>query len=749
MSVGSGENLVMSMIFAKAPAWRLCRLAWLFVLGVSLSPQYEARSQPASGKDGMFVSVRHPITDEVIQKIKKKIDDAFHNKRKLDTIVFDFNPNGQPSASSNWSSCYSLAEFIRKLQKGYEQNPKVKVMAFVSDQVTHHSVLPVLACRDQIVMSDAVDSKTLAPRACIGNIGRVENKIERDSYRELADENGLGDLVERMMDKTLLLKKVKVPGAVYYLSPTELPRLPTSPTIARLQKEGKAFTVDPVLPDGLETGNGLFDANVAQRIGLCQALYNSRADLASALKLQRRSLAEDLDRTMVPWRIELRGGVDKANLDSLERRIKKVIGEPWRANFLILQLEAPGGETKDVASYADWLRTLQDNSQPIKTVAYIPPGASIGAATFLALACSEIVMGDGAYLADFAYLPEDERRQLSDMLIPLAKKQGYPPLLFEAALNPNLILYRAVNDEGEHRLLTAAEMEQDKQDKKGKEPRWQNLGQIARAKGSLLKIDTELAREWGIAQPGKVTSIEDLYNIYSLSRVRLSRDDWLDHVAEFFREPLVRFVLIMLGLIGLILELKVPGTTIPGVLAAICFVLFFWAHSYAGEFTLLAILLFVLGVILIGVEIFVVPGFGFPGIAGMLLVISGLALVTLERWPSTSEDWVRLGGTLGTFALSLAVGVTGAFLVAWFLPSIPYANRLVLNPPSDENDGSPAVPVSLLGAIGIAATSLRPAGKAQFGDDFLDVIAEGDFVNPGERVQVIEIEGNRIVVKVI
>jgi membrane-bound serine protease (ClpP class) len=93
-------------------------------------------------------------------------------------------------------------------------------------------------------------------------------------------------------------------------------------------------------------------------------------------------------------------------------------------------------------------------------------------------------------------------------------------------------------------------------------------------------------------------------------------------------------------------------------------------------------------------------------------------------------------------------------MVAWYLPHIPYANRLVLAPPGEENPEaadvaaqSPETYAALLGAIGVASTPLRPAGKARFGDDFLDVIAEGDYVNPGSRVQVIEIEGNRIVVK--
>jgi membrane-bound serine protease (ClpP class) len=106
-------------------------------------------------------------------------------------------------------------------------------------------------------------------------------------------------------------------------------------------------------------------------------------------------------------------------------------------------------------------------------------------------------------------------------------------------------------------------------------------------------------------------------------------------------------------------------------------------------------------------------------------------------------------------ALSLIAAMVSAFVIAMYLPSIPYANRLVLNPPGEGDHeaggavGEASPYAAMLGAIGIAETTLRPAGKARFGDDFLDVVAEGDYINPGGRVQVIEIEGTRIVVKEI
>jgi membrane-bound serine protease (ClpP class) len=98
-------------------------------------------------------------------------------------------------------------------------------------------------------------------------------------------------------------------------------------------------------------------------------------------------------------------------------------------------------------------------------------------------------------------------------------------------------------------------------------------------------------------------------------------------------------------------------------------------------------------------------------------------------------------------------------MLAWYLPHIPYASRLVLKPPSDDEEnveagemteGRPTVGpevLALLGAIGVAMTPLRPAGMVRFGEQFVDVVAEGSFVPAGNRVQVVEIEGNRIVVK--
>jgi membrane-bound serine protease (ClpP class) len=234
---------------------------------------------------------------------------------------------------------------------------------------------------------------------------------------------------------------------------------------------------------------------------------------------------------------------------------------------------------------------------------------------------------------------------------------------------------------------------------------------------------------------------------------RPAQTQWLDRVAEFFRKPIVNVALIALGIIGLIFEFKLPGTTFPGSVAAICFVLFFWAYSFVGEFTLLAIMLFLLGLVFLGIEVFIVPGLAFSGVAGVVLMFLGMLLVTLDHWPNDQEDWINLGSTFSTHVIGITLAVVGAIALTWSLPSIPFLNKMVLKPPGEEREhGAPmslsnSGQVELLGAIGVAVTPLRPAGKAQFGGQFLDVMAEGDYVAPGGRVQVVELEGMRIVVK--
>jgi len=736
-------------------------MALVILGGVLAGWLYSPARAHAAPVDGLFLSVPNPIDDKAVQLIKRKVDDAILvKKRPIQAIVFDFNPTNLPAATSEYNSANSLAEFILDLRfKRLKYPQAIKTVAFVHDEATRHTVLPVAACQ-QIFMSDEFDAKRQF-KAKLGDVAPdgsdVFNKTIYSAYNAVAAAHDTPDLVMRLLDRNLELRQVEyLDGSTHFVS---------QKTYQQTLEEKKAapglWEKAPV-PPGLERGRALFDPDQARKFGLSHGIVRDRAALATALKLQPRSLVEDhlLDQQVKVAIFQVRGRLDKGTLNDLRTQVGAALRE--RHNFLIFQLESSGGDTRDIGSFANWLADVKVNETniPARTVAYIPSKASIGAATFIALGCQEIVMGPESFLADFNYLntPDDKESltAVREMLVPLTEKRGYPAVLFEASLTPGMAVYHVKDrkDPSEERLISAAQFMTDK---KSEQPRWENHGRIEAKEGELLKIPAERAQHWRIALEtgAPIQRVEDVYPYFGLDpqKITVSKPGWLFRVAEFFREPIVNFMLIMIGILGLIMELKMPGTTVPGVLAAVCFVLFFWSFSFVGEFTMLASLLFVLGLILVGIEIFVLPGFGFTGISGIFLIIFSMVLVTLDNVPQTSQEWVSVGARITTLGLGLVGGIIGAFVLAHYLPSIPYANRLVLRPPEEGADDAEAGSsfaqsyAHLLGAIGVAATTLRPAGKAQFGEEFYDVVAEGDYVNPGSRIQVVEIEGYRIVVK--
>ncbi len=230
----------------------------------------------------------------------------------------------------------------------------------------------------------------------------------------------------------------------------------------------------------------------------------------------------------------------------------------------------------------------------------------------------------------------------------------------------------------------------------------------------------------------------------------------MDFLSRFLDRTEVKWLLILIGIAGLILEIKMPGATIPGLVFLMCFVLFFWSQAYIHGFIVLyAIGLFVLGIILLAVEVFVLPGFGIAGISGIILLLVGITLATLEKAPSSNEEWSSFATQVMQYGLAVVMSGVMAFFLGRYLPKIPYVNRMMLLPPADRPDLDQDTPsiagaaeaAALLGHVGVASSMLRPAGMAKFGDSYVDVVTEGDYIEPGTPIQVVEVEGNRIVVK--
>ncbi|MFO0846534.1 MAG: NfeD family protein [Gemmataceae bacterium] len=502
------------------------------------------------------------------------------------------------------------------------------------------------------------------------------------------------------------------------------------------------------------------------------------------------------------------GVVNGELVEQTKRRIERALRA--RANVLILEIKCAGGSNDKAHELGLYLASLNERrpDSPVETVAYVTNKAR-NLATFLAFGCNKIVMqldeeaerkdadedddalpgearlgGFGHYVSRHAStdwlrkemtdhpgrraeldqklqeatanLEESLRAQLAE----IAGKQMYPGVLAAGMFNKGLKIHLVERARGATGGRTLMAEDDYLADQKG--PRlWRSVLLVKpwqgqpKLEGRYLTLPARPAKELGIAAD-VVKDLPELFQFVGVKQedVKTVEADWLDGLADFLRDPWTSVVLVMVGITCLILELKMPGVGLPGVIAAICFVLFFWAHSQLhGQITWLAILLFVLGLVLIGLEIFVLPGFGVCGISGVLILLASLGLVAYGHWPRSSEEWVGFGHKIGPFGVSLLGSLILVALVLRYLPHIPVLNRL-MSRPADEEEAAPgsdypmhAELQALLGAIGVAATPLRPAGKTQFGDAFVDVVAEGRFITPGTRVQVIEVEGNRVVVK--
>jgi membrane-bound ClpP family serine protease len=712
----------------------------LALVGIALMPA-GVRAEGPSASDGVFITIRYPLDDKEVGRIKMVTTQARENYRKrLEAeglaarptplkIVYDFNPEGQAAGSSLYGNCRELAVFFLSLTD-------VTTIAFVHGEVTRHAVLPVLACQELV----------MAQEGKIGNA--IRDQVEPPAkdqlvfYREVAEKRGRSPaLVLKMLDRNLEVFAATRNTGVWFVDGSQQPE----PGLVINKATGPVFSKGNV---------ATFTTAEAVKYELCRLRKDSREDLADWYGLSPTSMREDpmLGRTPVPWVVEIRGQLSGMTEETLKRRLKRVVGE--KANFIILQLECGGGDPSVADNLARFIRDeLKDDSGhgPVMTVAYVTEHAR-DLAIFLALGCTQIVMHKDAKLGDFETFLKSHptyEASMSAMLEDLAKKRYYPPLAVQGMVDRKLHLYRAKRQKNPLQWAVVTQEEIDQEPGK-----WLVEGAALKSKDELLTLDAKTAQNLGLAQH----VVDDLGQVYTQYRldpqgVRQAGPDWLDRFAAFLRLPLVAFILALLGFACLILELKMPGVSLPGIISALCFVLFFWSHAQLA-FMWLALLLFVLGLVFIALEIFVVPGFAVLGVSGVILVLASLGLATLERWPQSESEWMVALSSLGQFGISLVGAVVGALFLARYLPHIPYANRLVLNPvepgeamPDEAAQMSAARAAAMLGAIGVAATPLRPAGMVRFGDDYIDVVAEGSFVQPGARVQVIEIEGNRIVVK--
>ncbi len=434
------------------------------------------------------------------------------------------------------------------------------------------------------------------------------------------------------------------------------------------------------------------------------------------------------------------------------------------ADLVIFEIDSPGGYLHTSENLAERFRDLDW----ARTVAFVPRQASSGAA-IAALGCDEIVMAPGAHLGDagpiflgedslFHHAQEKIRSPLALRVRELAKAKGRPPALAEAMVDMDLVVYKVRNkNTGVETFLSDHEIESsDAPDD------WEKLQPVDESREkNFLTVTGSRAVELKLAE-GIAATRDEIKQRYGIEgELLVLKPTGVDTTVTILNIPFVTGLLLLVGLIALYVEFSAPGLGAGGIVAAICFTLFFWSKFLGGTAVWLEVILFLLGVICLLIEIFVTPGFGFAGITGILLLMVSLIMAGQDFViPTTTRE---LNASVQGIAVIVGAGfafIVGAIGVSHYFGTVPVVGWLKLElPAADSNetdaDGKPQAtaeanrfPVGV-GDWGVAESPLRPAGKAIFGDAYLDVVADGSFVDKGKQVRVIQISGNRIVVREI
>ena len=221
--------------------------------------------------------------------------------------------------------------------------------------------------------------------------------------------------------------------------------------------------------------------------------------------------------------------------------------------------------------------------------------------------------------------------------------------------------------------------------------------------------------------------------------------------------PTVVGILIMIALLGLYMEFSQPGLGLPGLVSVICFVLVIGSKYLTGMANWIEVAVLILGIILLLIEFLILPGFGIAGILGIVCMVGGLFGMLIRNapdqlpWPETPYD-VQ---TLKEGALGLGIGLVGflclAFVLSKYLGRIPVLNGLILVPgrgvSGESVQGCSIKPEVRVGDQGRVVSPLRPAGRVRINERIVDCVAQGQFIEKGQSIEVLEVHGNRTVVR--
>lgn len=268
--------------------------------------------------------------------------------------------------------------------------------------------------------------------------------------------------------------------------------------------------------------------------------------------------------------------------------------------------------------------------------------------------------------------------------------------------------------------------------------------------GKVLTFTADEALEWkycdGIAEtPDEVITKYLGYNDYELKTYKPS---WEDDLKGFLMNPMLQSLLIIIIIGGIYFEMQTPGLGFPSAAAVVAAILYFAPLYIDGLAQNWEILVFILGLLLIAVEIFIIPGFGIAGISGIIFLIAGLTLSLLNNTDFNFEEVSTK--EIGEATLTVLIGLgLGFVLMIWLSNKIGtkgMMRKVALHKDLEDAHSSPSL-TSLIGKEGTAFTVLRPSGKVMIDNELYDGVSESGFIEKGTKVEVVRFENAQVYVE--
>lgn len=479
--------------------------------------------------------------------------------------------------------------------------------------------------------------------------------------------------------------------------------------------------------------------------------------------------------------------------ESLRRRVKSAIDDG--ANVIIFEIDTPGGYVTSALDICNYIKDLD----AVKTVAWIHPHA-FSAGSMISVACNEIVMSRASTLGDCGVLlggpmgpqevPEQLRAKAESPVLEQfrdsARKNGYDITLCESMVVKEREIYWIENVKtSQRRFVSAKEKDElvggvaSKTKVFGIEVptlspsshEWRlvesyddpvtgsavAVEQPVVPTTELLTMSQSRAQAFGFSKAivNNETELRERYHL--VGEIQRSDFIWSEVLTRWLTSMPVRGFLMVIILLGAYVEFHAPGHAVAGIVALIALGIFVGAPYLTGLANVWEILCIVLGVALIAVELFVLPGFGIAGFSGILLLAIGVLGTFMPDepgqlpiyWPQLEPGLEGLKSGVQTIGAAIGLSIVGMVLMTKYLPQLPYLRGIVpANPTPDQvRVTDPYEGVARLGDIGIVIGGLRPSGKARFGATLVDVVSEGQMVDADAQVEVVERSGYRVVVR--